>query len=43
MSQATGLSFSGNLRREARVIGLPFASTTSMIGAGCSARMDRAP
>ena len=34
MSQATGLSLAGNLRRDARIIGLLFASTTSMIGSG---------
>jgi amino acid transporter len=34
MSQATGLSLSGSLRREARIVGLLFASTTSMIGSG---------
>jgi amino acid transporter len=34
MSAASGLSLSGNLRREARIIGLLFASTTSMIGSG---------
>jgi amino acid transporter len=31
---STGLSLPGNLRRDARVIGLLFASTTSMIGSG---------
>lgn len=31
---AGGLSASGNLRRDARVLGLLFASTTSMIGSG---------
>jgi len=35
MSEATaGLSLAGNLRRDARIIGLLFASTTSMIGSG---------
>jgi amino acid transporter len=29
-----GLGISGNLRREARIVGLLFASTTSMIGSG---------
>lgn len=34
MAETLGLSISGNLRREARIIGLLFASTTSMIGSG---------
>ena len=34
MSESTGLSLKGDLRREARIIGLLFASTTSMIGSG---------
>jgi hypothetical protein len=35
MSEATaGLSLTGNLRRDARIVGLWFASTTSMIGSG---------
>jgi len=31
---SAGLSLAGNLRRDARIIGLLFASTTSMIGSG---------
>lgn len=34
MAETQGLSISGNLRREARILGLLFASTTSMIGSG---------
>lgn len=34
MDHSVGLSVSGKLRREARIIGLLFASTTSMIGSG---------
>jgi amino acid transporter len=34
MAASTGLSMSGELRREARIVGLLFASTTSMIGSG---------
>jgi amino acid transporter len=34
MADSIGLSISGNLRREARIVGLLFASTTSMIGSG---------
>lgn len=34
MVEASGLSVSRKLRREARIIGLLFASTTSMIGSG---------
>ena len=34
MAAKTGLSVSGKLRREARIIGLLFASTTSIIGSG---------
>ncbi len=34
MSTTAGLSLSGELRRDARIIGLLFASTTSMIGSG---------
>jgi amino acid transporter len=34
MADSIGLSFSGGLRRDARIVGLLFASTTSMIGSG---------
>jgi amino acid transporter len=34
MAEATGSGISGELRREARIVGLLFASTTSMIGSG---------
>ena len=34
MSDLAELSLSGHLRRDARIIGLLFASTTSMIGSG---------
>jgi amino acid transporter len=34
MSDAAGLSLSTSLRRDARIVGLLFASTTSMIGSG---------
>ncbi|MEJ2375164.1 MAG: APC family permease [Pseudolabrys sp.] len=34
MAESAGLSLSGELRREARIVGLLFASTTSMIGSG---------
>jgi amino acid transporter len=34
MAESAGLAASGKLRREARMIGLLFASTTSMIGSG---------
>jgi amino acid transporter len=34
MAETVGLSISSNLRRDARIVGLLFASTTSMIGSG---------
>jgi amino acid transporter len=34
MTETLGLSISANLRRDARSVGLLFASTTSMIGSG---------
>ncbi|MGE5159157.1 MAG: amino acid permease, partial [Gemmatimonas sp.] len=34
MAETIGLGVSGNLRRDARIVGLLFASTTSMIGSG---------
>ena len=40
MAESIGLTLSGNLRREARVVGLLFASTTStLIRAGCLERI----